>query len=125
MGSGMEEDYFASVRKLLYPDTVSVWEHNYKGSQYGLTKKLTCKTCNQEKDAEKFYKHPTDGYYKNCRECETVRRKAKRESKNSVGNTGNRPADPVHRKSVKPKKPEQWAKQSLSVPNGTRSRQSV
>lgn len=125
MGGSVEEDYFSSIRKLLNPDPVSPWEHNYKGSKYGLTQQLTCKTCKETKDAERFYKHPTDGYYKNCRDCETIRRRAKRESKNSVGNTGDRPADPVHSKSVKPKKPEQWANESFSLPYGTRTRKSV
>jgi len=87
MGSSMEEDHSSFIRELLNPGQVSVWKHSYKGSQFGLIRKLTCIGCNETKPSNEFYKSPRDGYNKRCRLCDAAIRRAKRANKDSMVNT--------------------------------------
>ena len=122
MGSSMEKDYFGLVRRRETETNVSVWDHNFKRIE---KKFKTCKQCKESKEEDQFYRHPKDGLYSRCRVCDAERQRiyrAKRASKNTVGNTGDRPADPVHSPSVKPKKPAFWKHQSFSLSDAKRAR---
>ena len=121
----MEKDYFGFVRRREAETNVSPWAHNYKGSNFSEKKLKTCKDCKESKEEDQFYRHPKDGLYSRCRVCDAERQRiyrAKRASKNSMGDTGDRQADSSDCKSVKPKKPAFWKHQSFSVPNAKRTR---
>ena len=122
MGSSLEEDYFSSIRKLLNPGPIDPWKHSYKLS----VETRLCAMCKESKPTTNFYIKPNGRYLSVCRPCQSKQRimhRAKRKA--AMGNTGDRQTDSVHSKSVKPKKPKQWANESLGVPDGARSRKSV
>lgn len=125
MGSSLEEDHSSFIRKLLNPVQVDPWHNPYK-RHIKKAENSVCSSCKETKPSTDFYTRPNGKQMSACRQCQSQQKRINRAKRqDAMGDTGNRQTDSVHRKSFKPKKPEQWANESLAVPHGSRSRKSV